>query len=89
MLLQIVRQPTEAEMHRLIDKIEAEGITREEARQFNRPESAPRRSGNYTYRFQPDSKEFQFTLKFNKPEVDKEELIKALRAALERLLSEE
>jgi ParB family chromosome partitioning protein len=89
MLLQIVRQPTEQEMHRLIDRIEAEGITREEARQFNKPQSQPRRPRNYTYRFQPENKEFQFTLKFNKPEVDKGELIEALQKALQRLMQEE
>jgi ParB family chromosome partitioning protein len=89
MLLQIVRQQSEKEMHRLIDKIEAEGITREEARQFNRREPAQQRSPNYTYKFQPESKEFQFTLKFNRPEVGRQELIQALQAALEKLLQEE
>jgi ParB family chromosome partitioning protein len=88
MLLQIVRQPSESEMHSLIDRIEADGITREEARRFNRSEQAPRRTSNYTYKYQPEDKEFQFTLKFNRPEVDRQELIQALQGALEKLLLE-
>jgi ParB family chromosome partitioning protein len=88
MLLQIVRQQSEREMHRLIDRIEAEGITREEARRFNKDEGQVRRPRNFTYRFQPDNKEFQFTLKFNRPEVAREELIRALQEALEKLIQE-
>ena len=43
MLLQIVRQETPAKMLQLIDKIAGEGITREEARQFNREGKPPPR----------------------------------------------
>jgi ParB family chromosome partitioning protein len=89
MLLQIVRQPTAKAMHRLIDKIAGEGITREEARSFNRPESPPRRSRNFTYRFKPEGGDYQFTLRFNRPEVERTELIRALQETLERLLEEQ
>ncbi len=90
MLLQIVRQPTLDEMHRLLDRISAEGLTREEARRFNQGERGrgggrPRR---FTYRYKPESEAFNFRLTFSKPEVDRAELIQALREVLERLLHE-
>jgi len=55
MLLQIVRQETEDEMHRLIDRISGEGITREEARKHNRPEGE-RRPRRFVYRFEPEAR---------------------------------
>jgi ParB family chromosome partitioning protein len=88
MLLQIVRLEGVDEMHRLVDKITGEGLTREQARQFHRDEKPSRRSRNYTYRFKPESDDYQFTLTFKKPEVDRRELIEALTEVLRRLTEE-
>jgi ParB family transcriptional regulator, chromosome partitioning protein len=89
MLLQIVRQDTEDAMHKLVDKITGEGITREEARRFNRDEgSDARRPKRYVYRYAPEDDAFHFSLSFSKPEVDKAELVSALQAVLERLVRE-
>lgn len=87
MLLEIIRQPTVAEMHRLLDKIAGEGIGREEARRFNR-EGGGRRARQFTYRFAPEDETFQFRLTFAKPEVDGWELIAALETVLARLHDE-
>ncbi len=87
MLLQVVRQDTVEKMHRLVEKISREGITREEARKFSRDASAagrgPRR---FTYWFKPEDDSFQFTLSFAKSRVERLELIEALQRILERLL---
>lgn len=89
MLLQIARQNNVAEMERLIQTIAKEGITREEARRFNRePDSPPRRSRRYLYRFKPDDDSFHFTLSFTRPEVERGELIQALQNVIESLLAE-
>jgi ParB family chromosome partitioning protein len=88
MLLQIVRQPTVDDMHRLLDKITGEGITREEAREFNKNESGRRPPRNFTYRFRPDDRDYQFTIRFNRPSVEREELILALRDMVDRLSQE-
>jgi ParB family chromosome partitioning protein len=89
MLLQIVRQDTEDAMHKLVDKITGEGITREEARRFNREEHPEaRRPKRYVFRFAPDDQAFQFSLSFPKAEVDKSELVVALQSVLERLIRE-
>jgi ParB family transcriptional regulator, chromosome partitioning protein len=90
MLLQVIRQPTVEAMHKLIDRITAEGITREEARQFNRgAETSGRRLKRFVYRYKPDDAAYQFSLRFDKPSVDRTELIHALREILERLLADE
>ena len=88
MLLQIVRQDTDEAMHKLIDKITGEGITREEARRFNRPEDEPRRAKRFVYRFAPEDDAFHFSLSFPKPQVGRDELVRALQSILERLIRE-
>jgi ParB family chromosome partitioning protein len=89
MLLQIVRLPDLTAMHRLVDRISGDGITREEARRFDRDEGEARRPRNYTYRFKPETEDYQFTLTFKRAEVERRELIDALREVLERLLAED
>ena len=89
MLLQIVRQETEDAMHRLVDRITGDGITREEARRFNKPEGAEgRRPKRFIFRYAPEDDAFHFSLSFAKPEVEKGELVKALQSVLENLLRE-
>ena len=89
MLLQIVRQETEEAMHSLVDRITGDGMTREEARRFNRPEDGEtRRVKRFVYRYAPDDEAFQFSLSFAKTEVDKRELVVALQSVLEKLIKE-
>lgn len=89
MLLQIVRQETPEQMLELIERIASEGISRDEARRFNREagprERAPRK---FVYRFAPEDGTYHVSLTFAKPEVDRDELIAALRGLLEKLLLE-
>lgn len=88
MLLQIVRQDTPEAMHALVDKITGEGFTRDDARRYNREEAEERKPRRFTFRFKPDDESFQFNLTFAKPQVERSELIEALRRVLEKLLSE-
>ncbi len=88
MLLQIVRQGNVDAMNGLVDKITGEGITREEARQFNREDRSARRPRRYTYRFKPEDGDYEFTLVFGRPSVARDDLIHALQQVLERLLSQ-
>jgi len=90
MLLQIVRQPTVDDMHRLVDRITGEGITREEARRFNKDEGEPpvRAPKRAVYRFRPEDRDWNFTIRFDRPDVDRREVIQALRELLESLLAE-
>lgn len=89
MLLQIVRQDTEDAMHKLVDRITGEGITREQARRFNKSEATDeRRPKRYVFRYAPEDDAFHFSLSFPKPEVQKAELVSALQSILERLIRE-
>ena len=89
MLLQVVRQETVEEMHRLLDRIAGDGMSREEARRFNRtPEKAGRRAKHFTFRYRPQDSAFQFSMVFKKPQVERQELIEALQNVLERLREE-
>lgn len=89
MLLQIVRQDSEDAMHKLVDKITGEGITREQARRFNKAEpSDDRRPKRYVFRYAAEDEAFQFSLSFPRPDVQKAELVSALQAVLERLIRE-
>ncbi len=85
MLLQIARQETVEQMDALIDRIEKEGMNREEARRYNRPQGeSRRRPRNYTFRFKPEDESFQFRLTFKKPEVEPDELIGVLQGILKQ-----
>jgi len=88
MLLQVVRLTTEEEMHRLIDKISNDGMTREDARDYKRDKQQTRRR-NFTYRFKPEDRDYKFTLTFTKPEVERNELIHTLREILDQLVVDE
>ena len=89
MLLQIVRQDSEEAMHRLVDRITGDGITREQARRFNKAESSDeRRPKRYVFRYAPEDDAFQFSLSFPRQNVQKAELVKALQSVLERLIKE-
>lgn len=88
MLLQVARQETEEDMHHMLDKLVAAGMTREEARRFNRENDARRRPRRYTYRYEPEDEAFQFRLTFPKARVDRGELIEALQRILQRLIEE-
>jgi len=89
MLLQIVRQDSEEAMHLLVDRITGDGITREQARRFNRSESSDeRRPKRYVFRYAPEDEAFQFSLSFPRPDVQKAELVTALQSVLERLIRE-
>ncbi len=86
MLLQIVRQEKTSAMHKLIDKITGDGMTRDEARVYNREGTRkPRRNRAFTFRYRPDDEPFHFSMTFNKPEVDRDELIEALQRVLRKL----
>ena len=90
MLLQIARQAGPEAMTKLIDRISGDGLTRDEARRFSKG-GAPsgRRSKKFTYRFQPEDSSFKFAMTFDKPKVDRGEVIERIKEILQRLLEEE
>ena len=81
-LLQVARQPTEAKMRELIRRFALGLVNREEARAERQPEKRPR---NAVFRFVSPAKEFKLVLKFRRSNVQRAEVIQALRRILEAL----
>jgi len=86
-LLQIARQETHAEMLKLANAIINKGMNREEARKARQVDNS-KSIKPFTFRFKPEQGSFNITVKFKKSEVEKQELIKALEEAIEKLKGE-
>lgn len=88
MLLQIARLNNEDDMIALIEKIKSHGYTREEARNFKKQKEDSPKSNKFVFSFKPESKLFSLNIRFNKQQVEKQELISALESLIEKLRSE-
>jgi ParB family chromosome partitioning protein len=92
LLLQIVRQPDEEAMGRMLEEITARGMTRDDARKARRAglvrgvrgrgSASP---GPFTYRYTSPAKDFRLELRFRRNSVERREVAAALKAALESL----
>lgn len=80
MLLQVARQPTDAEMREFVYKIGAGSLTRDQARDIRHGKSAKARS--YSYQYEDPGNEWTLTVKFRRPEATADELRNALKDAL-------
>lgn len=85
-LLQVARQATEAKMKDLVRRFALGVLNREQARAERNPDKKPR---NAAFRFVPPAKEFKLTLQFRKSGFQREDVIQALRRALEMLEAEQ
>jgi ParB family chromosome partitioning protein len=93
LLLQIVRQSTPVKMREMIDRLQQEGGTRDQARRIAK-ESKGKASGKgrakpYVFRYQPREKSFTLSLQFRKADVPREELVRTLQAILAELMQDE
>lgn len=91
LLLQIVRQPDETSMRRLVDDIASRGLTRDEARAVSRARQGSTQNARaahappFTYRFHTPGKEARLELRFRRSEVSRDEIATALRQALQAI----
>jgi ParB family chromosome partitioning protein len=91
-LLQIVRQGSPREMVALIQKLQEAGRTRASARALARRSETGAKRGRpkaYVFRYRPQEKLFNLTVQFRKVEVSREEILTALRRAIEELTRDE
>jgi ParB family chromosome partitioning protein len=91
LLLQIVRQSSPAKMVSLIERLQKEGTTRQEARRI-RKEASGRAKGRpraYVFRYQPREKTFNLSLQFKKSQVPREEIVRTLQSIIEDLMRED
>ena len=88
LLIQVVRQTDSKKMMALLERFQKEGVsTRNEARQVvgGRKKASPGRPKNFVFRYQPKAKNFKLALQFRRSEVDRDEIIRALRAIIQEL----
>lgn len=88
LLLQIVRQPSPQKMADLIERLQAEGATRVQARRLARsekPRASRGRPRQFVFHYQPREKSFSLALRFKKSQVPREEILRVLQAILEEL----
>lgn len=92
LLLQIVRQPGSEQMIAFIQTLQEQGVrTSQEARRMRqeaRPVKAKGRPKNYTFKYQPNEKNFRLTLQFRKSQVPRDEVIRALQRIIEELMQD-
>jgi ParB family transcriptional regulator, chromosome partitioning protein len=78
MLLQVVRQPTETEMHAFVEQVRTQGLTRDDARRQRSGKSNQERG----FVFKAGGRAWVLTLRFRKSSVKHAEIRKALEDAL-------
>jgi len=84
-LLQVARQSNEARMREAIRRFALGMLNRDQARRERQPD---KKTQPAVFRFVPPAKEFKLTLQFRKNHVERQDVIQALRRALELLESE-
>jgi len=89
-LLEVVRQRTTDEMRSLVSHIATHSLKREDVRDLKRDSGKRRtsRTRNFVYHYQAPERQYSFHLRFSRAQVAQEEIIRALREVLQRLLSE-
>ena len=83
MLLQVVRQPTDDEMKRMVEEIRAGGLTRDEARSVRKGQT--KKEKGYVFKFKAKNQSWSLVIKFRKSQVKREEMREALMSALDHL----
>lgn len=89
LLLQIVRQPDEEAMWRMVEQVALRGLTRDDARDARKQEGTARQTAEaqrpYVFRHTAPGQEYKLELKFKRAHVEVSELCAALRSAADEL----
>lgn len=83
LLLQVARQDDQEGMLNFVKRIAAQGLNRDEARQARKKKQT--RAQPFIYRYQAPTKDFTIEVKFRRSSVEHDELMQAVRVALEEL----
>ncbi|QUV84662.1 ParB/RepB/Spo0J family partition protein [Chloracidobacterium aggregatum] len=81
-LLQIVRRPSDEDRRALIARIRQLGLTRDAVRQTTKTK---KRATPFRFRFQEPARTFTLDLKFRKSDVDKRQVVAALKQVVDEL----
>jgi ParB family chromosome partitioning protein len=91
LLLQIVRQADTQKMIALIERLQSQGTTREEARRIAQQQKSKAGRGrprNFVFKYQPREKTFSLSLQFRKAQVPRDEVVRALQTIIDDLLKD-
>lgn len=88
LLVQIARARGEAAMEEVVRRFAAGEKSREELRELRKPAKKAGRPKNFTFQLKDKSLPFTLNLAFRKPDVDRKEIIEAVRTLLARLEAE-
>jgi ParB family transcriptional regulator, chromosome partitioning protein len=93
LLLEVLKAGTEEEMIRLLEEVASHGLNRDDLRrrlrQRDRAGSRSMRRKPYAFKFRSRDKSFTLNLTFRQSEVERTDLIRALRQILEELQAED
>ena len=81
-LLAVRKQPDEAAMIALLERVATEGLSRDDLRKATSKARTGGRRKPYTFKFRAPDKTFNLALSFRKSEVDRDDLISALEQIL-------
>ncbi|HUP46731.1 MAG TPA: ParB/RepB/Spo0J family partition protein, partial [Thermoanaerobaculia bacterium] len=87
-LVQVARSGSEEAMEQVVRGVAAGEMSRDEVRKKTATRPQPKKAGrpkNYSYELKDKSLPFRLNVTFNKPNVEKKELIDAVRELLRRL----
>jgi ParB family chromosome partitioning protein len=86
LLLQIVRQESPEKMAALIERVSQQQLTREQARKVTKPKGRGR-PRSFVFKYGARGNPFRLQMTFKKAEVEREEIIAALRQLIDELAS--
>jgi ParB family chromosome partitioning protein len=86
LLLQIVRQESAEKMTALIERISQQQLTREQARKVTKPKGRGRPK-SFVFKYGARSNPFRLQMTFKKSQVERDEIIAALRQLIDELSS--
>ena len=75
-----------------LERLQAEGTTRAEARRLTRVTSGKKTRGrprNFVFKYEPKGRGIALSLKFKRPEVERSEIIEVLESVLDSLKREQ
>ena len=82
LLLELLKAKSEPEMMRLVDKVAAHGLSRDDLRRETRKDRVSGKRKPYVFRFRSPDKTYSLSLSFRQSTVDRGDLIRALESIL-------
>jgi ParB family chromosome partitioning protein len=89
MLLQIARQSNIDEMSTLINSIAKRGLKREDVRAILSLNKTKDKHKNYVFKFRPKDRSFSFQIRFNKPQISRQEIIEYISTVIDFIKSQD